>query len=98
MKPVNRWIILGMSLFFLLNTGVMAADAALGELITVTLEAIPDLRTVNFLPAQKSTQPKPQNSTLILPIVTVRPQLLIQSRTNNSQPESQDILDFEDLF
>jgi hypothetical protein len=37
---------------------INAQDTALGELITVTLEAIPDLRTVTF--------------TLILPIVTVR--------------------------
>jgi hypothetical protein len=37
---------------------ITTQDTALGQLITVTLEAIPDLRTVTF--------------TLILPIVTVR--------------------------
>jgi hypothetical protein len=39
---------------------IRSQDTELGELITVTLEAIPDLRTITF--------------TLILPIVTVMPQ------------------------
>jgi hypothetical protein len=39
---------------------IRSEDTALGELITVTLEVIPDLRTITF--------------TLILPIVTVMPQ------------------------
>jgi hypothetical protein len=42
MKRTSIWVTLGMSLFLVLSTE--AADTALGELITVTLEAIPDLR------------------------------------------------------
>jgi hypothetical protein len=94
MKRTSMWVTLGMSFFLILSAE--AADTALGQLITVTLEAIPDLRNQvqGRSPTIPMPQPKPQNFNLILPIVTVMP----QSRSNSSQPESQDVLGFKDLL